>query len=112
MTTTRFILDILIVLFTCFGLPIIVGVFCTRQINSRIRKEREIHMRGELSVQRVLYIGQLRAALRTCNDFIDASRSLTARQLKDRINKLLTAVDTNGKPLEKTHASETHQHQH
>lgn len=104
MTTTRFIIDILIVLFTCFGLPVIVGVLCTRQINKRLRQQREIHERAELARQRLLYIGQLRTALRKCERYLSGCScwSPEAQRLNNIIHDLTTAVDSNGKPLEKT----------
>lgn len=71
------------------------------------RKAVAEHERCKLAKARIVYIAQLRATLRDARLWLkrEASHIANVQCLITRIESLTTAVDINGKPLEKTDAS-------
>jgi hypothetical protein len=65
------------------------------------------HLRFELAKARVAYIAKLRNTLRKCEALYGCDYTVAGKALMQEIRNLTTAVDTNGKPLEKTDASNT-----
>lgn len=75
--------------------------------DSRIRQAIAEHDRCVLAGQRIAYIAKLRNTLRKCEALYGCDYTVAGKALMQEIRNLTTAVDINGKPLEKTDASNT-----